>query len=215
MERKNISTDILLMGEISNNNDWYSISRNYYFTDEQIYSFRDKIHFYFYLKNNNKMPNISIIEKILDDNNLVLKEEDNIIISEIYGVNNFEFIKKYKDKLHVARVLYLSKFKISEVLQLIELPKVGDGVSIAYGSDSEPYTIIDVNKSGTKIAIQRDNAEPADGYDYYSNQVYNYTRNPNGKIEYASLRKNGMYKIIHSNTKVHRVGRKKYQNPSF
>lgn len=72
-------------------------------------------------------------------------------------------------------------------------PEVGMGATQGVGSDAYPYTIIEVSPNGKTIKVQSDKHTPAEGYDYYSNQVYNYHQNPNGEIITYTLRKNGRY----------------------
>lgn len=98
------------------------------------------------------------------------------------------------------------------------IPVVGMGATYYIGSDRYPYTIIAVNKTGKTICVQRDKATPAEGYDYYSKQVYNYTPNLLGDIEVYTLRKNGRFYRQGETSKYGCLvigKRNQYQDPSF
>lgn len=92
------------------------------------------------------------------------------------------------------------------------VPEVGDGYSISYGSDSIPYEVIEVNK--TKVKLRAMDYTPADGYDYYTNQVYNYSSNLKGAIYEAKIQNNGRLKL-NGEKKFLTVGAKAYRDPSF
>lgn len=98
------------------------------------------------------------------------------------------------------------------------IPVVGMGVTMGIGSDCYPGTITWVSKNLTRIIVQYDNAEPAEGFDYYKNQVYNITPNPFGvKVAY-SWRKRGVWAQKHAPKAVGYLsfnGRRKYSDPSF
>ena len=69
----------------------------------------------------------------------------------------------------------------------------GMGATVGIGSDCSPYTVIEVSPDYKTIKIQKDSCKPADGYNYFGNQVYEFTPNPNGTIEVWTLRNNGRY----------------------
>ena len=65
----------------------------------------------------------------------------------------------------------------------------------------------------------QDDHKPALGFDYYSNQVYEYTPRPNGSRELYRLRKNGRYvrdgEPMRGGTSITIGYRRYYQDPSF
>ena len=78
---------------------------------------------------------------------------------------------------------------------------VGDGATEYMYSDREAYTVVEVNKAGTKAVIQRDEAtidsgfkpdfQPGGFVGHCSNQnaqTYSYKRNPNSSTNNISLR---------------------------
>jgi len=69
----------------------------------------------------------------------------------------------------------------------------GMGATVSIGSDSYPATVIEVSPDYKKVTIQMDSYKPAEGYEYYGNQVYEYSPNPNGLIEVWTLRNHGRY----------------------
>jgi len=73
------------------------------------------------------------------------------------------------------------------------VPKVGDGATMLMWTDRRPFTIIEVSKSGKTIKLQEDNAVRTDKNGMSDCQSYEYTRNPDGAIYTATLRKNGKW----------------------
>ena len=72
-------------------------------------------------------------------------------------------------------------------------PTVGMGATVGIGSDCYPYTIVSVSENLKTVIIQKDNYKPAKGYEYYGNQVYEFTPNETGSIEVWTLRNHGRY----------------------
>ncbi len=99
------------------------------------------------------------------------------------------------------------------------IPAVGMGATAGYGSDSYPYTVIKISANGKTLVVQADNHKPAPGFDYYSNQVYTYTPNPEGETKTFTLRDNGRWVLKGESKKGGlRLGlghRRYYQDPSF
>lgn len=99
-------------------------------------------------------------------------------------------------------------------------PEVGMGATAGYGSDCYPYTIVAVSASGKRITVQQDTATlvSAPG-PIGSHQEYMYTANPEAQKRVYSLRKNGYWYPIGTDT--HSGGglavgsRRYYQDPSF
>lgn len=75
-------------------------------------------------------------------------------------------------------------------------PSVGDGITFHAGSDSYPYTIIEVSASGKKITVQRDRSVRTDSNDYSEEQVWENTPDPEGRVEYLSYRKDGYFHSV-------------------
>lgn len=71
--------------------------------------------------------------------------------------------------------------------------EVGMGASKSVGSDSYPYTVIKIQSNGNEIHAQRDISTPTEDSEYYGNQSYTYTPDPESDIEIFTLRKNGYF----------------------
>ncbi len=69
---------------------------------------------------------------------------------------------------------------------------VGMGATYCIGSDCYPYTVVEVI-SQKKIVVTGDEYKPAVGFEYYGNQIYDYTPQPNGHRKVLTLRKNGRW----------------------
>jgi hypothetical protein len=72
-------------------------------------------------------------------------------------------------------------------------PKVGDGATMAIGSDRYPGTVIEVSKSGHTVKVRSDNYKLVGGSALSEDQRYEFTPNPNGAVEVFTRRKNGRY----------------------
>lgn len=59
-----------------------------------------------------------------------------------------------------------------------QVPKVGDGCTILMYKDRHAATIIDVNKTGKTIIVQRDKATRTDSNGMSESQTYKFTPNP-------------------------------------
>ena len=98
------------------------------------------------------------------------------------------------------------------------LPVVDMGATYGIGSDRYAATVIEVSKNGKRVKIQFDESSPADGFDYYGNQVYTHERNPNGHIFEFSWRERGVWVEV---GKAKAIGyltlghRDRYSDPSF
>ena len=98
------------------------------------------------------------------------------------------------------------------------IPVVGQGVTMGIGSDCYPGTITWVSKKGDRIIVQHDKAEPAKGFDYYSNQVYDITPDQFGTLVAYSWRKRGVWAQKGAKKAVGYLSfnsRRKYSDPSF
>lgn len=96
--------------------------------------------------------------------------------------------------------------------------QVGQGVTYGIGSDRYPYTVVEVSENQKTIVIQSDNAEIGPNYDYYKNQNWIITPNPNGVKETFTLRKRGVWVkkgCAKASGYISFNGRSKYQDPCF
>jgi len=94
-------------------------------------------------------------------------------------------------------------------------PEIGQGATIQYHSDREPATIVDVSPSGKKIVLQQDSVIRTDNNGMSECQTYEYHRNPEGTLHYATLRKDGVFRLVGSKTRVFIGERSKYYDFSF
>jgi len=94
-------------------------------------------------------------------------------------------------------------------------PEIGMGATTGVGSDCYPYTIVGMNDKKTKIIVQKDLVEKAEGYDYYSNQVYTYIPDPNASKRTFTLRHNGYWVEMNGYQHLSVGVRRAYQDPSF
>lgn len=90
------------------------------------------------------------------------------------------------------------------------------GCTVYYGSDSYPYTIVDIQ--GNTIMVTQDFAKRTDRNGISESQEYEYRTNPNAVPETFTKRKNGAYvrkgESING-TRLYVGKRRMYQNPSF
>lgn len=92
---------------------------------------------------------------------------------------------------------------------------IGEGATVHIGSDSYPYTIIDVSDSGKTIYLRQDKVERTDSNGMSELQEYNYFPNPEGEEIKATLRKNGAWKTTKDNCPVTIGVRRRYYDFSF
>ncbi|MNJ89976.1 hypothetical protein D3C87_75650 [compost metagenome] len=99
----------------------------------------------------------------------------------------------------------------------VVVPEIGMGATYGYGSDCYPGTVIWVSSSGKKIKVQGDNYKRTDkAGPFTESQEYEYSEDKGGPIYEFSLRKDGIWKEVGSNS--HTVGlgfRRAYQDPHF
>lgn len=217
MENILLNESELIANELNGQNDWTEISRSGDLTEEQLIQYKNKLDWFWVLTKQQDISN-NLLDQLIQEGILDISDKmTSQHISENH-TNELWFIEKYKDNLKMGAVLRRNNFKISIVKDLIKVkPEIGMGGTMSCGSDCYPYTVIEINKTGTKIKIQQDSAKPdkENGYDYYGNQVYIYSPNPNGPIHEMSLRKNGRWTEVGSTSSVSLGGRRQYQNPSF
>ena len=93
--------------------------------------------------------------------------------------------------------------------------QIGDGATVHIGSDSNPYTIIDVSASGKTIMLKADKVERIDNNGMSDIQEYKYFWDPEGEELKATKRKNGSWKIVGTNMIVSIGIRRKFFDFSF
>lgn len=81
-----------------------------------------------------------------------------------------------------------------------------------YWSDCTPYEVIEMTASGKTITIREMEATPTKDFDYFTNQDYTYTSNPNGRTHKVRQRKQGGWKSS-SGLKVSFGNARKYEDP--
>lgn len=212
----------IYLKELNNQNNWLLLSSDYNFNADQLYEFKDKLIWNTVLNVNNNVTE-ELLTKLLDEGFFSkITQSENLgafkySLKKNLGnkISNVKTLIKHKDCFIASELVKSHKLKIGEIAQIIKQPKIGMGATVHVGSDEYPYTIIDINKNKTRIKIQLDDAKPAKGYDYNSNQVYDYSRNPNGPIIEVSLRKDARWKVLNSTTRVVIGTRSKYADPSF
>lgn len=101
-----------------------------------------------------------------------------------------------------------------------EEPEVGMGATMLGWTDRNAATIVEVNKTKTRIGVQRDKATRIDDKGMTdSGQEYTFERDPGAHIVYYSLRKNGRWirvgEPIHSGARVAIGYRDEYYDFSF
>ncbi|AEO93911.1 gp668 [Bacillus phage G] len=69
--------------------------------------------------------------------------------------------------------------------------QIGTEATGRYWSDCIPLEVIEMTASGKTITLRELDAEPAEGYDYFSNQVHTFSSNPENRIFKARFRKHG------------------------
>lgn len=95
------------------------------------------------------------------------------------------------------------------------MPEVGMGVTVSVGSDRYPGTVIQVTQNGRRVVFQYDLYKRIDSNGMSESQTYEFSSDPNGRTEIATLRKDGRYRITGSKTPVHIGSRSAYYDFSF
>ena len=82
-------------------------------------------------------------------------------------------------------------------LQTTEDVHIGQLATYVAGTDRYPYIVVKHTESKKTIWLDELASTPAEGYDYISNQVYEYSvREPESRQIKATLRKDGRYRIV-------------------
>ena len=68
-------------------------------------------------------------------------------------------------------------------------PEVGGLATYGIGSDSYPYTVIEVSASGHTVVLQERSSKPTKDSDYFGDQRYVTYENPEGSTMVATRRK--------------------------
>lgn len=203
----------IIANEITQNNDWFEISKTPNLTEEFMRTYKDKLYWTIVITYS-KVPE-EILSELIESNKFSSRDLG-------HRLHKFQdlsdsFIIKYKGMLNLPQICKQKKYSISYIVEhFLIKSKVGDGATISYGSDCYPYTIIEINEKGNKMKIQSDNYKRIDKNGYPSTeQEYSYSPNLQGVIYEISLRKDMRWKIVHSDQIV-RVGyRKHYSDPHF
>ena len=99
-----------------------------------------------------------------------------------------------------------------------QTPEVGMGATLRVGSDCYPHTIVEI-LSTKAIEIQRDHSVMAPEGNYFGDQVWNITSDPDGVTEVYTLRRNGKWHLKGqpmTNYGGLRIGnRRRYEDPHF
>lgn len=98
---------------------------------------------------------------------------------------------------------------------LISKPRLGMGVTINHYSDRTPATIISITHNGKRIVLQEDESIRIDNNGMSESQHYSYELDPNGALHFATLRKDGSFRLTGSKTFISLGIRQKYHDYSF
>jgi len=93
-------------------------------------------------------------------------------------------------------------------------PTVGMGATLQIGSDSYPYTIVKISRSGHCITASRDHYRRTDGNGQSELQTYEYTSDPNGVTDTFYRCKDGRYRQ-NARHLLYIGARRAYRDPSF
>lgn len=94
-------------------------------------------------------------------------------------------------------------------------PRVGMGATIQAYSDSYACTIIQVLYNSKRLVLQEDKATRTDNNGMSESQSYDYSPDPNGKVYFATKRKDGSFRLVGQTSLVSLDVRKKYHDYSF
>lgn len=91
---------------------------------------------------------------------------------------------------------------------------IGAAATVCIGSDSYPYTVIDITPSGKTVTVQEDDHNYMSGDSSIGTAEYKYTQNPNGRI--MKFRYSKKYKRWKNTSyRVYFGHRRFYQDPHF
>lgn len=93
--------------------------------------------------------------------------------------------------------------------------KVGDGATFGIGSDRYPYSVVEVNATGTVLVIQCDNFTGGAAHDYFGDQKWVFSPNKNGDKKTIKWHR-GKWIISGDKSGGINIGKRDaYQDPSF
>jgi hypothetical protein len=90
---------------------------------------------------------------------------------------------------------------------------IGDGVTIAVGSDMGPFTVIGFTKSQKTVTVQGDDWKIVSGSFQTNDAVIEYTRNPNGEIRVIRFSKRFNRYQVHQYMPAYIGSRRYYRDP--
>lgn len=93
--------------------------------------------------------------------------------------------------------------------------EIGMGASIQIGSDSHAATVIDISHNDTRIVLQEDESIRTDKNGWSESQTYEYKRDPNGELYYATLRADNTWRLKGTQSIVRLGSRRRYYDFSF
>ena len=206
--------ELIIANELNGENNWDKISEHSELSEDDLREYKDLLNWERVIRYNKFIPN-DLLDEIITEG---------LVDVTMYGLwarismshaSDPKFIKKYNKKLAMKTVAQKNNFKASELVTMIDIPKIGEGATQYFASDCYPFTVIEVNKKGNKIKVQGDTAKPDKDFNYYSNQNYVYEPNPNGVIYELRLTKNCEWVMVGGTTRFSIGVRRKRQNPSF
>ena len=190
----------IVAATLENKKVWHELTCCNVFTIDEIEKYFNNIDWDFYCSkldtfNYDADTIMNIFQRLLDRN--ILSNTSIRRLSASVPMNK-EFILKNKDKLNLTIVFRSNekaeKFTKTEKVKygLVKVPKVGELCTQIIGSDSYPFEVIEVSKSGLQCKIRRLDAKPAEGFDYYANQQYVYSSNENNPIKIVKMNNRGL-----------------------
>lgn len=94
-------------------------------------------------------------------------------------------------------------------------PEVGMGATVNHWSDRTACTIVEVSGNLKRITLRADKTTRTDNNGMSEMQTYSYAPNPEGGLYYATLRKDGRYRLTGSKESVTIGVRNQYYDFSF
>ena len=191
----------IVAATLENKKVWHMLTCCNVFTIEEIEKYFNNIDWDFYCSkldtsNYDVETIMNIFQRLLDRNMLSNTSIRRLCVTVPMDK---EFILKNKDKLNLT-VVFLSnekaeKFTKTEKVKygLVKVPKVGELCTQTIGSDSYPFEVVEVSKSGLQCKIRRLDATPAEGFDYYTHQEYVYSSNENNPTKIVKMNSRGLY----------------------
>lgn len=213
-----LNIEKIIANELVGKNDWELISKED-LTLDFMKQFKNKLDWSIVFRRKNINIDNSFIDELIEEG-IIKYDEENYFSKSIFRdiasnhVNELWFAKKYNEYFGIFDIARSKVFKASELIKIFGKPKVGTPVTYKIGSDAYPFTVIESNSKGLKIVIQEDIATPTESHDYYGNQDYTYSRNPNGRT--IELKLNAKGRWTNGTSGYYSIGyRRRYSDPSF